>query len=146
MKPTPTNKTLYEKIKNQARKKFKVFPSAYASGWIVREYKKQGGKYLGSSRSNSGSRKSRRSKSVDGLKRWFEEEWINVCELPRIVKCGRPKLSPRNWMKNYPYCRPLKRINKSTPKTARELSKSELKRRCRSKRRSPLKKLVKSRK
>ena len=28
-----------------AKKKFKVYPSAYANGWLVRTYKKRGGKY-----------------------------------------------------------------------------------------------------
>ena len=31
--------------KAAAKRKFKVFPSAYASAWLVREYKKRGGKY-----------------------------------------------------------------------------------------------------
>ena len=31
--------------KAAAKKKFKVYPSAYANGWLVREYKKRGGKY-----------------------------------------------------------------------------------------------------
>lgn len=43
--PTPLNKQLYSRVKGEAKKKFKAFPSAYASAWIVREYKKRGGKY-----------------------------------------------------------------------------------------------------
>jgi hypothetical protein len=43
--PKPKNKALYNRIKAEARKKFKAFPSAYASAWIVREYKKRGGTY-----------------------------------------------------------------------------------------------------
>ena len=31
--------------KAEAKKKFKVYPSAYANGWLVREYKKRGGTY-----------------------------------------------------------------------------------------------------
>ena len=42
---TPTNKTLYSKVKSEAKKKFKVWPSAYASGWLVKEYKRRGGKF-----------------------------------------------------------------------------------------------------
>ena len=41
----PTNKSLYNRIKGEAKKKFKAFPSLYASQWIVREYKKRGGSY-----------------------------------------------------------------------------------------------------
>lgn len=43
--PTPKNKALYSKVKSEAKKKFKVWPSAYASAYVVREYKKRGGKY-----------------------------------------------------------------------------------------------------
>lgn len=43
--PTPKNKALYSRVKSEAKKKFKVWPSAYASAWTVREYKKRGGKY-----------------------------------------------------------------------------------------------------
>lgn len=41
----PTDKALYSRVKAAAKKKFKVYPSAYANGWLVREYKKRGGKY-----------------------------------------------------------------------------------------------------
>ena len=41
----PTNKTLYSRVKSAARRKFAVYPSAYANAWLVREYKKRGGKY-----------------------------------------------------------------------------------------------------
>ena len=84
--------------------------------------------------------KNRRTKS--GLGRWFAEEWIDVCQLPKIVKCGRDKAK---W-KDYPYCRPRKRINKSTPKTADELSKAEIKRRCSRKKKNPSKRILPKRK
>lgn len=42
---TPVDSKLYARIKHEAKKKFRVFPSAYASAWIVKEYKKRGGKY-----------------------------------------------------------------------------------------------------
>ena len=44
-KNVPTNKKLYASVKAQAKKKFKVYPSAYANGWLVKEYKKRGGGY-----------------------------------------------------------------------------------------------------
>ena len=43
--PVPKNKALYSRVKSEAKKKFDTFPSAYASAWIVREYKKRGGTY-----------------------------------------------------------------------------------------------------
>jgi len=44
-KNVPTNMSLYSKMKSAAKSKFDVYPSAYANGWLVREYKKRGGKY-----------------------------------------------------------------------------------------------------
>ena len=44
-KPVPTNKKLYARVKAEAKRKFKVYPSAYANGWLVRTYKARGGKY-----------------------------------------------------------------------------------------------------
>mgnify|MGYP003126520193 CR=1 FL=1 len=44
-KSTPKNKALYSRVKSEAKKKFKVYPSAYANAWLVRTYKKRGGTY-----------------------------------------------------------------------------------------------------
>jgi hypothetical protein len=41
----PTDKALYARVKAEAKRKFKVYPSVYANSWLVREYKKRGGKY-----------------------------------------------------------------------------------------------------
>ena len=42
---TPTNPSLYSRVKAEAKRKFKVWPSAYASGWLTKTYKQRGGKY-----------------------------------------------------------------------------------------------------
>lgn len=44
-KSIPTNKKLYARVKAQAKRKFAVYPSAYANGWLVKTYKAKGGKY-----------------------------------------------------------------------------------------------------
>ena len=44
-KGEPANKELYAKIVAEAKRKFDVYPSAYANGWVVQEYKRRGGKY-----------------------------------------------------------------------------------------------------
>lgn len=139
-KSIPSNPTLYAKVKSEAKRKFKVYPSAYANGWLVKEYKRRGGKYKSSS-SRKPSKKSRK-KSV-GLSRWFQEKWIDVCKLPKKVSCGRSRVprSKSKSKKTYPYCRPSKRISSKTPRTAYEISKDEIKRRCRSKKQNPLKKV-----
>ena len=41
----PADKELYNRVKNEAKDKFDVYPSAVANAWVVREYKKRGGTY-----------------------------------------------------------------------------------------------------
>ena len=124
--PEPIDKALYERIKKKVKSQVKVWPSAYASGMLVKQYKAAGGRYKGSKPNKS-------SKNAKGIGRWFEEQWIDVCKLPRIVPCGRKKSD----MKNYPYCRPRKRVNKNTPKLANELTKDQIKKRCAKKKKNP---------
>ena len=126
--PKPINTKLYEKVKKEGRKKFtkkgEKFKSSIAySSWITRTYKSRGGKYSG-------------NKSESKLNRWYKEKWVDVCKLPKKVPCQRASGSS---LKNYPYCRPSVRVNKQTPKTIHEISKAELKRRCKQKRGSPTK-------
>jgi len=44
-KAIPTNPKLYAQVKAETKRKFDVYPSAYANGYLVRTYKKRGGKY-----------------------------------------------------------------------------------------------------
>ena len=44
-KPVPTNKRLYASVKAMTKRKFKVYPSAYANAFLVKEYKRRGGRY-----------------------------------------------------------------------------------------------------
>jgi|TARA_R100001460_G_scaffold24725_1_gene49602 hypothetical protein len=44
-KATPKNKALYSRVKSEAKRKFDVYPSAYANAWLVKTYKKRGGTY-----------------------------------------------------------------------------------------------------
>ena len=53
-----------------------------------------------------------------------EEEWIDVCQLPKIVPCGRK--SARNSSRKYPYCRPRYKITSKSPRTANTFSKAEI--------------------
>jgi hypothetical protein len=118
MTSQPKDTNLYNKVKNLANKKFKSKTGVYRSSWIVREYKRRGGKYTLSKPKNS------------GLKRWYKEKWV---DLNRPIKnskgkvigyksCGRSNQSS----KKYPLCRPSKRVSPKTPKTYKELSKKSL--------------------
>lgn len=124
----PLDAKLYARIVREAKARFDVWPSAYASGWVVRRYKDMGGRYEGGSKKPAGAL----------LGRWFREEWVNVCELPRIVPCGRPKATGGG----YPYCRPRKRVSSATPETVGELSARELEARCARKKQNPHKKIM----
>ena len=119
----PLDQTLYKKVKREADKKFEAPTSAYKSSWIVREYKKRGGKYS--------KRSPKKSKST-GLQRWYREEWVDlnrpIKKNGKVIgykKCGRKSSKSKG---KYPLCRPSKRITKKTPKTYKELSKGSIKR------------------
>ena len=42
-KSIPTNPSKWAYYKSQAKKKFDVYPSAYANGWAAKQYKAAGG-------------------------------------------------------------------------------------------------------
>lgn len=97
----PSNKALYERVKAAAKRKFDVFPSAYASAYITREYKKRGGTYKGKKDSNK------------GLKKWFKEKWVDLSrplEGGGFAPCGRAESAG----KKYPKCVPEKIAKKMT--------------------------------
>jgi hypothetical protein len=92
----PIDKNLYEDVKSKADLIYKK-NSAYKSGYIVREYKRRGGKY-----------KTPLVKQEKPLKRWFKEGWKDIGN------------------KDYPVYRPTKRINKKTPLTIDEIDPKNL--------------------
>lgn len=101
------DKSLYIKAREKVKARVKVWPSAYASGQVQTEYKRMGGTYRGEKGGN--------------LDRWYREKWVNVCK-PKgksFEPCGREESK----VSKYPYCRPLKRVNKGTPMTVGELQK-----------------------
>lgn len=61
---------LYTKVRNQVKASVKVWPSAYASGQVVKAYKAAGGRYSSSKSS---------TKTIAPLDRWYKERWVNVC-------------------------------------------------------------------
>lgn len=48
MTAKPNNAKLWSAVKSEAKKKFDVYPSAYANAWAAKEYKKRGGSWSGS--------------------------------------------------------------------------------------------------
>jgi len=118
----PVDKSLYSRVKSRANKKFSSKTGIYKSSWIVKEYKRLGGKYRGK----------KPSVKSPGLKRWYKEKWV---DLNRPIKnssgkvigyksCGRSSIKT----KRYPLCRPSKRVTSGTPRTFKEISKSKIRR------------------
>jgi hypothetical protein len=122
-KSKPVNLGLYNRIKRSVKQKVKRWPSAYASGQVVRMYKQKGGKYRCTSMGKLHC-SSFGNGSFGSLDRWFKEKWVDVCT---GKPCGRKKVGDK---RKYPYCRPSRRISGETPRTSKEISRSELKRRC----------------
>ena len=105
------NKELHARVKAEAKRKFKVYPSAYANAWMVKQYKKRGGTFRN-----------------DDLKKWFNEKWVRMSAKGEILgECGDRKKG-----EGKPRCLPLAK--------ARALSKKERAKTVRAKRKADPKK------
>lgn len=104
----PVDKKLYNKTKKKIYSKYPKH-SAYRSGLLVQEYKKQFSKKYGKRKEPYKGKKNKK-----GLKRWFREKWVNQ----------RGEVGYKYKSDIY---RPSKRITKKTPKTHKELSKKAIK-------------------
>lgn len=97
------NPELYKQAKAKADEVYEKH-SAYKSMYIQKVYKELGGKYRG-------------KQNKEGVKRWNDEEWIQVIpylENGEKIICGASN-------KKNKVCRPFKRINNETPITINEL-------------------------
>lgn len=123
--------SIYKKIKKEADEKFKNH-GIYKSAWIVREYKERGGKFKGDKPSKN-----------KGLQRWFKEDWVRIGKdgKPTNKPCGRSS-EEMDKKENKGLCRPVKRITKETPKTAKELGPKVLKDRYKRKKKNPNKTII----
>lgn len=132
---TPANPKLYATVKAEAKQKFAVWPSAYASGWLVKTYKARGGTYtVGQDRNRNQSSAPPKKPDQKPLGRWYDEKWVDVChylETGKLRSCGRHSSSGSS--ERYPYCRPSKRISPETPETLQEIDRKVLTRRCQKK-------------
>lgn len=96
------NKSLYSKAKLKANKKYGAKTGAYKSMYIVKEYKKMGGRYS-------------TKKKMGGTTRWNKEKWIQVIPFVKsgkIIACGSSN-------KKNKACRPTRKL-KGTPITLQE--------------------------
>ncbi len=98
---TFTDKELHSRAVSAAKSKFKVWPSAYASGYVVQQYKQMYKKKHGSL---SGAFKSDEQElHADDLDKWFKEKWVRIGANGEILgpcgareeKEGKPKCLPQ---------------------------------------------------
>jgi hypothetical protein len=106
----PSDQALYDKIKRKIWKNNPV-NSAYRSGMLVQQYKKEFVKKHDGRKSPYKGKKP----SKNGLSRWYKEKWKNQ----------RGEVGYKYKSDSY---RPSNRITKKTPTTHGELSKKEIKR------------------
>ena len=126
---------------------FKVYPSAYANGYATQVCSGNKPDYKGiynndykvkeikTPKTPKTPKTYKKDNENNDLKRWFDEKWINVCEYSidgngnKIYKpCGRSNatLIPED----YPYCRPMYKLPKTTVKSLNELSTSDINKMC----------------
>jgi hypothetical protein len=95
-----TDKALHSRAVSAAKAKFKVWPSAYASGYVVQQYKQMYKKKHGSL---SGAFNSDEQElHADDLDKWFKEKWVRIGANGEILgpcgareeKEGKPKCLP----------------------------------------------------
>jgi len=96
-----TDKALHSRAVSAAKAKFKVWPSAYASGYVVQQYKqmykKKHGSLSGAFKNDEG------EVHADDLEQWFKEKWVRIGANGEILgpcggrgeKEGKPKCLPQ---------------------------------------------------
>jgi hypothetical protein len=102
-KNKPSNPSLWSKAVAEAKKKYRVYPSAYANGYAAKWYKKNGGTW----------------KTEKDLREWFSEKWVDISRPKKgggYEPCGRRTegMSESDYRKKYPKCVPASRAAKMT--------------------------------
>jgi hypothetical protein len=97
-KNKPNNPSLWSKAVAEAKKKYTVYPSAYANGYAAKWYKKNGGTW----------------KTEKDLRDWFAEDWVDISRPKKgggYEPCGRKTdgMSESDYRKKYPKCVPASR-------------------------------------
>lgn len=125
--PNVRDKALYRRKRAQVKGRVRVWPSAYASGQLVQEYERAGGRYINPAMPLKAKQvmlfeRSRQEKNPkEGLDKWFAEKWVDLgrsidskghVKKSGWVKCGRSDSSKGQ----YPKCVPLAKAKKMTPK------------------------------
>ena len=120
-----------------AKQTFDVYPSAYANGYGASVCKGKKPDALGKTKvDNSYINNFKGSRKKNSLNRWYNEEWVNVCEKGDgpggFAKCGTGKGLDNP--EKYPYCRAYYKLPGTKVVTAPELTKEEINSMCKHKR------------
>lgn len=123
-----------------AKEKYQVYPSAYANAYASKVCQGLAPDSNGVTAADPKYMErlgllQAEPEGMSALQRWFKEEWVNVCEKDdkgNYKPCGRQAATRK--AEDYPYCRPLHRVDKNTPRTVGELSEQELTQMCERKR------------
>jgi hypothetical protein len=93
----PLDKELWATAIQEAKRRFAVYPSAYANAFASKWYKARGGKWESSA-------------SKKDLREWFDEDWVDISKpvmadgkIVGYQKCGRNDTDEEN---GYPKCLP----------------------------------------
>jgi hypothetical protein len=134
-----SNPSLYAKAKAKTKRKFDVYPSAYANAYLVKEYKNMGGTYNTPKKNEQGRCGFYEAKRLwpavmesklkwcecpvakTGLDKWFGENWVDIGAKKKDGKyqpCGRKNASKKSG-RSYPKCVPAA---KAASMTAEEKS------------------------
>jgi hypothetical protein len=102
----------YQKAVDKVKARVARWPSAYASGQVVQEYKR-----AMQAKGKPAYPPAPAADAPKPLARWYAEKWIDI-------KTGKPcgSVKTDNY---YPTCRPSKRITESTPVTANQLTSAD---------------------
>jgi hypothetical protein len=122
------DKALWGRAKAEAKKKFDVYPSAYANGWAVKWYKERGGKWktvegeviediLIAKKKTERDVHSKKPKLesadvMEDLAHWFNQHWVDISRTDKNGKhpaCGASAGSGergKDGQRAYPKCRP----------------------------------------
>jgi len=114
-----------------AKMKFDVYPSAYANAYAAQVCKGTKADYRGNTENYYGTKEKPKDSE---LTRWFEEEWVNVCEegFPPCGRSGKKKIEAE-----YPYCRPKNKLPGTKVKTLGELTEKDIEKMCKLKQSLP---------
>lgn len=102
MRAIPIDQKEYDKAVAKVKARVLRWPSAYASGQVVIEYKR-----AMAARGITNPYKAKVDQKILPLARWYKEKWIDI-------KTGKPCGSVHT-NKYYPTCRPSIKVTKNTP-------------------------------